>query len=73
MIGFTPKEIDLMPESEQVLHLSYLVTEGVGDDVDNDLVLRDIRIEDADPEANPYDYDRDPDEEPYYIDENCED
>ena len=67
-----PEKFTEMNTYEQVLELSYYNRQGVGDQHDSDLLLwnMEIDIEHFDPEANPYDYDRDPDEEPCYFDEN---
>jgi hypothetical protein len=49
---------------EQVLELSYLNLQGVGDQHDSDMLLWNIEIdvENVNPDANPYEYDFENDE-----------
>jgi hypothetical protein len=52
-----PEEFSEMNQFEQVLHLSFLSLQGVGDQHDSDMVLSsiEINVEGFIPEANPYD------------------
>ena len=51
-----PEEFSEVNPFEQVLGLSYLCLQGVGDEHDSDMVIWNIPVE-GDPEANPYDCD----------------
>jgi len=45
MIGFTLEEIELMPESYQLLYLCDLALDGVGDQHDVDFILENTWVE----------------------------
>jgi hypothetical protein len=51
-----PEEFSRMNQFEQVLELSFLAPQGVGDEHDSDMVMWNLPIE-GDPEQNPYDND----------------
>jgi hypothetical protein len=59
-----PEEFNEMNAYEQVLELSYLNLQGVGDQHDSDMLLWNIEIdvENVNPDANPYEYDFENDE-----------
>lgn len=54
-----PEEFSEMNPFEQVLDLSFLCLQGVGDEHDENMVLSSIEIdvENVNPDANPYDCD----------------
>jgi hypothetical protein len=54
MIGFTRTEIDLMPSSIQILELSFLSLEGLGDEADQLRMLDSMPIDDLNLDAVPY-------------------